>query len=103
MADSSSHLDPTEELVDRRNFLQRLLSAPVVATKAAPRRETEAELRARIAELEKQVAATATEGKPPPIKCNICGSTQVLFDNRLDINVCRKCGAHETPTGWNQR
>jgi hypothetical protein len=47
--------------VDRRNFLQRLLSASAVATKATPRRETEAELRARIAELEKQVA-------PAPLK-----------------------------------
>ena len=82
--------------MDRRNFLQRLLSASAVATKATPRRETEAELRARIAELEKQVA-------PAPLKCGICGSLEVLFDNWVDINVCSNCGAHETPNGWHKR
>jgi hypothetical protein len=79
LADSSSQLDPTEKLADRRNFLQLLLSAP-----AAP-------------------FLIEVEGKPAPIKCGICGSFQVLFDNGLDINVCRECGAHETPNGWHER
>ena len=83
--------------MDRRNFLQRLF-ASAVATRATPRRETEAELRARIAELEKQVAAA-----PAPLKCGICSSPDVLFDNWVDINVCSKCGAHETPHGWHKR
>jgi len=66
--------------VDRRDFLQVLLSAPLL-----PLPDTE------------------TKGKPAPIKCGVCGSTQVLFDNGLDINICYECGAHETPNGWHQR
>jgi RNA polymerase subunit RPABC4/transcription elongation factor Spt4 len=31
--------------------------------------------------------------------CAICGQPAV-FDNWLDINVCSKCGAHETAEGW---
>jgi hypothetical protein len=34
--------------------------------------------------------------------CGSCGSAAV-FDNWLDINLCPKCGAHETATGWQER
>lgn len=37
------------------------------------------------------------------LKCGICGSLKVHFDNWVDINVCSKCGAHETPNGWRKR
>jgi len=32
-------------------------------------------------------------------RCGSCGAPAV-FDWVLDINVCPKCGAHETRAGW---
>lgn len=37
------------------------------------------------------------------LRCGICGSPEVLFDNWVDINVCSKCGAQQTPNGWRKR
>ena len=34
--------------------------------------------------------------------CGICGSP-VVFDNWMDIHVCRQCGAIETEKGWQAR
>ncbi len=34
--------------------------------------------------------------------CGICGFPPV-FDNWLDINLCPRCGAHETAKGWQER
>jgi hypothetical protein len=35
--------------------------------------------------------------------CGICGGVEVYFDFVLDINVCLRCGAHETAVGWQAR
>src|SRR6266700_8031363 len=34
--------------------------------------------------------------------CGICGNPAV-FDNWLDTNLCRKCGAQESANGWQKR
>ncbi len=59
--------------MDRRNFLGLLLNAPT--------------------------ALCLNEGKSRVV-CGICGSTEVRFDNYMDINLCLGCGAHETAAGW---
>jgi len=48
--------------------------------------------------------ATGGTGPPEPLDtCCICGSSAVTFDLGLDINLCLKCGAHETTKGWQKR
>ena len=44
-----------------------------------------------------------TSAPEPPGTCGICGSSAVSFDYNLDINICLKCGAHETVKGWQAR
>lgn len=45
---------------------------------------------------------TSTPPKRPssPDTCGVCGSTDAYFDGYRDINICGKCGAHETTAGW---
>jgi hypothetical protein len=35
--------------------------------------------------------------------CGICLSPVIYHDGKLGINVCGKCGAHETVAGWQKR
>jgi hypothetical protein len=35
--------------------------------------------------------------------CGICLSPVIYHDSYLGINVCGKCGAHQTTGGWQKR
>lgn len=67
--------------MDRRDFLRLLLNLPASSTELKP------------------------TSLPPDgtIRCAICGSRAVIFDRMLDVNLCLKCGAHETAKGWRGR
>jgi hypothetical protein len=50
-------------------------------------------------------AVSPRTSKPPkrsssPDTCGVCGSADAYFDGYRDINICGKCGAHETTAGW---
>ena len=52
------------------------------------------------------VPPASSETAVPPVpsavltECGICGAIASYFDGWLDINICGKCGAHETAAGW---
>jgi ribosomal protein L40E len=75
--------------MNRRHFLQLPLSAPAAPHMGEPKPEPL--LRREPAE------------PIPPENCRVCGSSDVRFDQVLDINVCNLCGAHETTKGWQKR
>ncbi len=71
--------------MDRRHFLQLLLSAPPAVCVAGS-----------------ETAAAADEPKFS-LACGVCASRSVHSDHWLDIHVCVHCGAHETAEGWQAR
>jgi hypothetical protein len=45
-------------------------------------------------------AAVSPVSSAVPTECGVCGARASYFDRWLDINLCVKCGAHETAVGW---